>query len=219
MAGVRPLTEEEKELMSLYGKPITVYDILQAFSQDKPRFFPRCLSYKIQARKNKMESLGEISIYNYMNCNNIVLKSQVVKQTSLPFCPMKCGSLKGVKHHLTSSHALFDFNFRLSENDHPNIYVSVKPDAFKNGVLNYDLEEHNSVNFKFYHSKSRMRGGQRDCRKRPKRCKIFEKYSDDVPRDKANELPHVNGDNISPPWQELPFRKRLATFRQLLNQR
>ena len=35
MAGVRPLTEEEKELMSLYGKPITVYDILQAFSQDK----------------------------------------------------------------------------------------------------------------------------------------------------------------------------------------
>ena len=64
-----------------------------------------------------------------------------------------------------------------------------------------------------------MRGGQRDCRKRPKRCKIFEKYSDDVPRDKANELPHVNGDNISPPWQELPFRKRLATFRQLLNQR
>ncbi|XP_013632545.1 PREDICTED: polycomb group protein VERNALIZATION 2-like [Brassica oleracea var. oleracea] len=137
MAGVRPLTEEEKELMSLYGKPITVYDILQAFSQDKPRFFPRCLSYKIQARKNKMESLGEISIYNYMNCNNIVLKSQVVKQTSLPFCPMKCGSLKGVKHHLTSSHALFDFNFRLSENDHPNIYVSVKPDAFKNGVSIY----------------------------------------------------------------------------------
>ena len=71
----------------------------------------------------RRESLGEISIYNYMNCNNIVLKSQgesllgfasesvlfssnncikhlhtfenvVVKQTSLPFCPMKCGSLK-----------------------------------------------------------------------------------------------------------------------------
>lgn len=64
-----------------------------------------------------------------------------------------------------------------------------------------------------------MRGGQRDCRKRRKRCKIFEKHSDDLPRDKANELPHVNGDNISPPWQELSFRKRLATFRQLLNQR
>ncbi|KAF2601471.1 hypothetical protein F2Q70_00025025 [Brassica cretica] len=168
MAGVRPLTEEEKELMSLYGKPITVYDILQAFSQDKPRFFPRCLSYKIQARKNKMyESL------------------------LLMLAVREC----------------------------PNIDVSVKPDAFKNGVLNYDLEEHNSVNFKFYYSKSRMRGGQRDCRKRRKRCKIFEKYSDDLPRDKANELPHVNGDNISPPWQELSFRKRLATFRQLLNQR
>ncbi|KAF2602730.1 hypothetical protein F2Q70_00025023 [Brassica cretica] len=136
MAGVRPLTEEEKELMSLYGKPITVYDILQAFSQDK-----------------------------------------------------------GVKHHLMSSHALFDFNFRLSENGHPNFDVSVKPDAFTNGVLTYDLEEHNRVNIYLYRSKSRMRG-QRAGPKGRKCCKIFEKYSEDVPRDKANEISHVNGDNI-----------------------
>ncbi|CDY31712.1 BnaA05g08350D [Brassica napus] len=136
MAGVRPLTEEEKELISLYGKPITVYDILQAFSQDK-----------------------------------------------------------GVKHHLMSSHALFDFNFRLSENGHPNFDVSVKPDAFTNGVLTYDLEEHNRVNTYLYRSKSRMRG-QRGVPKGRKCCKIFEKYSEDVPRDKANEISHVNGDNI-----------------------
>ena len=92
MAGVRPLTKEDKEVISLYGKPITLYGILQAFTQDKvciiflyfsynifysnsevrtillhlqafiifmqPLFLPRCLSYKIQARKNKMyESL------------------------------------------------------------------------------------------------------------------------------------------------------------------
>ncbi|KAF2565622.1 hypothetical protein F2Q68_00024321 [Brassica cretica] len=91
MAGVKPLTEEDKEVISLYGKPITLYGILQAFTQDK-----------------------------------------------------------GVKHHLTSSHALFDFNFRLSENGHPMFDVSVKPDAFKNGVLNYDLEEHDRVNIYFY---------------------------------------------------------------------
>ncbi|KAH0849271.1 hypothetical protein HID58_091409 [Brassica napus] len=195
MAGVRPLTEEEKELISLYGKPITVYDILQAFSQDKPRFLPRCLSYRIQAKKNKMANIGGIAIYNYMNCNNIILKSQVVKRTSCPFCPMKCGSLKGVKHHLMSSHALFDFNFRLSENGHPNFDVSVKPDAFTNGVLTYDLEEHNRVNTYLNRSKSRMRG-QRGVPKGRKCCKIFEKYSEDVPRDKANEISHVNGDNI-----------------------
>ncbi|KAH0852170.1 hypothetical protein HID58_090911 [Brassica napus] len=195
MAGVRPLTEEDKEVISLYGKPITLYGILQAFTQDKPRFLPRCLSYKIQARKNKMANLSGITIFNYMNCNNIILRSQVVKRTSCPFCRMKCGSLKGVKHHLTSSHALFDFNFRLSENGHPMFDVSVKPDAFKNGVQNDDLEEHNRVNTYFYRSKSRMRG-QRGVPKGRKCCKIFEKYSEDVPRDKANEIPHVNGDNI-----------------------
>ncbi|CAN7103894.1 unnamed protein product [Brassica rapa subsp. narinosa] len=159
-----------------------------------------------------------------MNCNNIILRSQgdsllgfasenvlfssnncinyihtfenvVVKRTSCPFCPMKCGSLKGVKHHLMSSHALFDFNFRLSENGHPNFDVSVKPDAFTNGVLTYDLEEHNRVNTYLYRSKSRMRG-QRGVPKGRKCCKIFEKYSEDVPRDKANEISHVNGDNI-----------------------
>ncbi|KAH0882830.1 hypothetical protein HID58_058926 [Brassica napus] len=195
MAGVRPLAEEDKEVISLYGKPITFYGILQAFTQDKPRFLPRCLSYKIQARKNKMANLSGITIFNYMNCNNIILRSQVVKRTSCPFCRMKCGSLKGVKHHLTSSHALFDFNFRLSENGHPMFDVSVKPDAFKNGVLNYDLEEHDRVNIYFYRSKSCMRG-QRAGPKGRKCCKIFEKYSEDVPRDKANEISHVNGDNI-----------------------
>ncbi|CAF1814426.1 BnaC04g08790D [Brassica napus] len=196
MAGVKPLTEEDKEVISLYGKPITLYGILQAFTQDKPRFLPRCLSYKIQARKNKMANLSGITIFNYMNCNNIILRSQVVKRNSCPFCRMKCGSLKGVKHHLTSSHALFDFNFRLSENGHPMFDVSVKPDAFKNGVLNYDLEEHDRVNIYFYRSKSCMRG-QRAGPKGRKCCKIFEMYSEDVPRDKANEIPHVNGDNIT----------------------
>ncbi|CAN6825055.1 hypothetical protein Bca4012_029306 [Brassica carinata] len=196
MAGVKPLTEEDKEVISLYGKPITLYGILQAFTQDKPRFLPRCLSYKIQARKNKMANLSGITIFNYMNCNNIILRSQVVKRTSCPFCRMKCGSLKGVKHHLTSSHALFDFNFRLSENGHPMFDVSVKPDAFKNGVVNYDLEEHDRVNIYFYRSKSCMRG-QRAGPKGRKCCKIFEMYSEDVPRDKANEIPHVNGDNIT----------------------
>ncbi|XP_013634846.1 PREDICTED: polycomb group protein FERTILIZATION-INDEPENDENT SEED 2-like [Brassica oleracea var. oleracea] len=196
MAGVKPLTEEDKEVISLYGKPITLYGILQAFTQDKPRFLPRCLSYKIQARKNKMANLSGITIFNYMNCNNIILRSQVVKRTSCPFCRMKCGSLKGVKHHLTSSHALFDFNFRLSENGHPMFDVSVKPDAFKNGVVNYDLEEHDRVNIYFYRSRSCMRG-QRAGPKGRKCCKIFEMYSEDVPRDKANEIPHVNGDNIT----------------------
>lgn len=38
--------------------------------------------------------------------------------------------------------------------------------------------------------------GQRGVPKGRKCCKIFEKYSEDVPRDKANEIPHVNGDNI-----------------------
>lgn len=38
--------------------------------------------------------------------------------------------------------------------------------------------------------------GQRGVPKGRKCCKIFEKYSEDVPRDKANEISHVNGDNI-----------------------
>ncbi|KAG2326673.1 hypothetical protein Bca52824_009401 [Brassica carinata] len=84
MAGVRPLTEKEKKLVLLYGKHVKVYDILQAFSQDK--------------------------------------------------------------------------------------------------VLNYDLEEHHPVEFFFYRSKSRMRG-QRVGRKGRTFCKIFEKYSNNVPSD------------------------------------
>ncbi|CAH8384296.1 unnamed protein product [Eruca vesicaria subsp. sativa] len=136
MIGTRPLTKEESELELLYGKPVTVYHILQSFSRDR-----------------------------------------------------------GVKHHLKASHDLFDFNFRLSENGHPNFDVSVKPDAFKNGLLNFDLEEHPRVNYK-YRSKSRKRG-QRVGRKERKSCKIFDKYADVVPRDETNELPHVNGNNIS----------------------
>lgn len=143
-----------------------------------------------------MANPGGVSIFNFMNCNNIILKSQVVKKTSCPFCPMKCGSLKGVKHHLTSSHDLYDFNFRLSENGHRNFDVSVKPDAFENGILYNDLERHHLVNYTCYRLKSRMRG-QVYGPKRRKFCEIFEKYSDEVPRDKANDqLPQENG-NIS----------------------
>ncbi|KAH0855140.1 hypothetical protein HID58_020462 [Brassica napus] len=117
MAGVRPLTEEEKELISLYGKPITVYDILKLLTG---------------------QGMHYLSLFFY----NIL---QAFSQD------------KGVKHHLMSSHALFDFNFRLSENGHPNFDVSVKPDAFTNGVLTYDLEEHNRVNTYLYRTDIRSR--------------------------------------------------------------
>ncbi|RID61703.1 hypothetical protein BRARA_E00833 [Brassica rapa] len=55
MAGVRPLTEEDKEVISLYGKPITLYGILQAFTQDKPMTLEEVLSAADSDNENDKE--------------------------------------------------------------------------------------------------------------------------------------------------------------------
>ena len=76
MAGVRPLTEEEKELMSLYGKPITVYDILQAFSQDKVCTIFLYFSYNI-LQAFSQDKVCTIYLQAFIICHAATFPSKV----------------------------------------------------------------------------------------------------------------------------------------------
>ncbi|CAH2059219.1 unnamed protein product [Thlaspi arvense] len=146
----------------IYNKPLMICTTIQIRSQCNPFILPRCLSYRIQAKKQKKSNSSGGAIFNYMDSKNNILKAEDVKDYSCTFCSMKCGSLEGLKLHLTSSHDIFEYNFRLWNKDHPTIDVSLKPVAFKFGELRKSLENHHGIPFTFWSKRQRR---QRDDRR------------------------------------------------------
>ncbi|CAH2059215.1 unnamed protein product [Thlaspi arvense] len=154
------VVSDDAEKFKFYNKPLTRYSTIQIRSQGNPFILPRCLSYRIQAKKQKKSNSSGGAIFNYMDSNNRILKAEHVKGYSCIFCSMKCGSPKGLKLHLTSSHDIFEYNFRLSNNDHPTIDVSMKPIAVEFGELSDALEKkHYWIPFTF---RSKRKRGQRN---------------------------------------------------------
>nr|AJD87509.1 embryonic flower 2a [Dimocarpus longan] len=73
-------------------------------------------------------------VFNYRYYNNKLQRSEVTEDFSCPFCLVKCGSFKGMRYHLPSSHDLFNFEFWVTE-EYQAVNVSVKPDTWRSEVV------------------------------------------------------------------------------------
>ncbi|CAI9091970.1 OLC1v1027094C1 [Oldenlandia corymbosa var. corymbosa] len=73
-------------------------------------------------------------IFNYKYYNNKLQKTEVTEDFTCPFCLVKCASFKGVRHHLTTSHDLFNFEFWVTE-DYQAVNVSPKTDIWRTEII------------------------------------------------------------------------------------
>ncbi|KAL5810718.1 hypothetical protein ACOSQ3_027445 [Xanthoceras sorbifolium] len=73
-------------------------------------------------------------VFNYRYYNNKLQRTEVTEDFSCPFCLVKCGSFKGMRYHLPSSHDLFNFEFWVTE-EYQAVNVSVKTDTWRSEVV------------------------------------------------------------------------------------
>ncbi|GFP80747.1 polycomb group protein embryonic flower 2 [Phtheirospermum japonicum] len=69
-------------------------------------------------------------VFNYKYYNNKLHRTEVTEDFTCSFCLAKCGSFKGVRYHLLSSHDLFNFEFWVTE-EFQAVNVSVKTDTWR----------------------------------------------------------------------------------------
>ncbi|XP_057978233.1 polycomb group protein EMBRYONIC FLOWER 2-like isoform X2 [Malania oleifera] len=142
-----------EESLLIYCKPVELYNILQRRALQNPTFLQRCLRYKIQARRTRRLSAGNV-IFNYRGYNKTVRKTEVTEEFSCPFCLSQCASFKGLRYHLCSSHDLFNFEFWVTE-EYQAVNVSVKIDRLDSQIIADDV--HPRQQTFFFCSKPRMR--------------------------------------------------------------
>ncbi|KAE9612143.1 putative transcription factor C2H2 family [Lupinus albus] len=72
--------------------------------------------------------LKERSVFfNYRYFDNKLIKTEVTNDFSCPVCLVRCGSYKGIKYHMQSSHDYFDYEFLADQ----VINVSIKPEVLE----------------------------------------------------------------------------------------
>ncbi|XP_020875366.1 polycomb group protein VERNALIZATION 2 isoform X1 [Arabidopsis lyrata subsp. lyrata] len=152
------------ENLLIYCKPVRLYNIFHLRSLGNPSFLPRCLNYKIGTkRKRKSRSTGMV-VFNYKDCNNTLQKTEVREDCSCPFCFMLCGSFKGLQFHLNSSHDLFEFEFKLSE-EYQTVNVNVKLNSFIFEEEGSDEDKFEPFSLCSKPRKRRQRGGRNNTRR------------------------------------------------------
>ncbi|XP_047323449.1 polycomb group protein EMBRYONIC FLOWER 2-like [Impatiens glandulifera] len=72
-------------------------------------------------------------VFNFRYLNNKLQRTEVVEDSSCPFCLAKCGSFKGLRYHLSSSHDLFNFEFWV-KGEIQAVNVSVKTEVEQSEV-------------------------------------------------------------------------------------
>ncbi|KAL2342014.1 hypothetical protein Fmac_009954 [Flemingia macrophylla] len=134
------------ESLLIYCKPVELYNILCRRALQNPSFLRRCLRYKIRARCRKRLRAG-IVIFNYRDRYNMLRKTEVTEEFSCPFCLMQCGSFKGLRFHVCSSHDLFNFEFWVTD-DYQAVNVSVKVDILRSeGVADGTIAQSQTFSF------------------------------------------------------------------------
>ncbi|MCL7051584.1 hypothetical protein MKW94_027719 [Papaver nudicaule] len=73
-------------------------------------------------------------IFNYKYYNNTLQKTEVTEDFSCPFCLLQCASFKGLRHHLSACHDLFNFEFWVTE-EYQAVNVSVKTDILRSEIV------------------------------------------------------------------------------------
>ncbi|KAM3686913.1 hypothetical protein ACB098_10G038300 [Castanea mollissima] len=138
-SSVEEATAAEETLL-IYCKPVELYNILRHRAIDNPSFLPRCLHYKIQARRKRRLKAG-IVIFNYRDYNNMLRKTEVIEDFTCPFCLMQCASFKGLRYHLCSSHDLFNFEFWVTE-EYQAVNVSVNIEILRSETVAAAVDPH-----------------------------------------------------------------------------
>ncbi|XP_010434756.1 PREDICTED: polycomb group protein VERNALIZATION 2-like isoform X2 [Camelina sativa] len=152
------------ENLLIYCKPVRLYNIFHLRSLCNPSFLPRCLNYKIGAKRKRKSRSNGMVVFNYKDCNNTLQKTEVREDCSCPFCFMLCGSFKGLQFHLNSSHDLFEFEFKLSE-EYQTVNVSVKLDSFIFEEEGSDDDKFEPFSLCSKPRKRRQRGGKNNTRR------------------------------------------------------
>lgn len=73
-------------------------------------------------------------VFNYKYYNNKLQRTEVTEDFACPFCLVKCASFKGLTCHLSASHDLFNFEFRVTE-EFQAVNVSVKTDIWRSEIV------------------------------------------------------------------------------------
>ncbi|XP_059632116.1 polycomb group protein EMBRYONIC FLOWER 2-like isoform X2 [Cornus florida] len=73
-------------------------------------------------------------IFNYRYFDNKLQRTEVTEDFSCPFCLVKCSSFKGLRHHLSASHDLFNFEYWVNE-EYQAVNVSVKTDIWRYEIV------------------------------------------------------------------------------------
>ncbi|KAL1194630.1 Polycomb group protein VERNALIZATION 2 [Cardamine amara subsp. amara] len=152
------------ENLLIYCKPVRLYNIFHLRSLCNPSFLPRCLNYKIRAKRKRKSRFTGMVVFNYKDCNNTLQKTEVREDCSCPFCFMLCGSFKGLQLHLNSSHDLFEFEFKLSE-EYQTVNVSVKLDSFIFEEERSDEDKFEPFSLCLKPRKRRQRSGENNTRR------------------------------------------------------
>ncbi|KAM7499499.1 hypothetical protein LguiA_023913 [Lonicera macranthoides] len=73
-------------------------------------------------------------IFNYRYYNDMLQRTEVTEDFSCPFCLVKCASFQGLRHHLPSSHDLFNFEFWVTE-DCQAVNVTLNTDVSMSEIV------------------------------------------------------------------------------------
>ncbi|XP_065857193.1 polycomb group protein EMBRYONIC FLOWER 2-like [Euphorbia lathyris] len=181
------------ESLLIYCKPVELYNILHRRSQYNPSFLGRCLRYKIKAKQKRLP--GGIVIFNYRDYSNKLQKTEVTEDYSCPFCSMMCMNFKGLRHHLSSSHDLFNFEFWVNE-EYQAVNVSVKVDRFLSETLADGVEQRQQAFF--FCSRPRKRKSRNHDQNEKQICVQFlELDSPKLPGEANGILRKDDGENAS----------------------
>lgn len=172
-SSVEEATAAEETLL-IYCKPVELYNILRHRAIDNPSFLPRCLHYKIQARRKRRLKAG-IVIFNYRDYNNMLRKTEVIEDFACPFCLMQCASFKGLRYHLCSSHDLFNFEFWVTE-EYQAVNVSVNIEILRSETVAAAVDPHPQT-FLFCSRPRRRRRTDPDQNEKRGNVQFLELYS------------------------------------------
>ncbi|KAF8709787.1 hypothetical protein HU200_029496 [Digitaria exilis] len=182
-------------------------------------------------------------LFNYKYYDNTMQKTEVTEDFSCPFCLVTCGSFKGLGRHLNSSHDLFRFEFRISE-ECQAINVSLKNDDRKTELLAEGVDprhqtfsyrskfkrrrqlETTVVKFRHVHSHDKESGSQEDAQAGSKDDYVQRENGLSVADALVDPSHTVHGSNFSPPTmlqfgktRKLSVEQSDLRIRQLLQKR
>ncbi|PWA26369.1 polycomb group protein EMBRYONIC FLOWER 2 [Artemisia annua] len=82
-----------RQSLKVYCQQIKYYNILHDHALDKPLDLQRCLHYKVQENRKRMQRSGNVT-FNFKCYDDMCQMSEVMEDYSCAICLIKCASFK-----------------------------------------------------------------------------------------------------------------------------